>query len=133
MKEKNIIEICNLLWDKHKDDCSRFVRAVVKAWGAQISGNANMIVESIQKTPWKVLESGIIAKKMVEENNLVIGGLAAPGHGHVVIIVPGDLNRAKYPTAYWGKLGSVGKKKTTINWAWSSSDRDKVIYSQYIG
>jgi predicted RNA-binding Zn-ribbon protein involved in translation (DUF1610 family) len=34
------------------------------------------------------------------------------------VVVAGDLDRGKYPTAYWGMLGSVGKKKT-LNYAWS--------------
>jgi len=45
--------------------------------------------------------------------------------------VDGPLNRGKYPSAYWGRLGGVGAKDQTINWAWSAADRDKVIYAAY--
>jgi hypothetical protein len=51
-------------------------------------------------------------------------------HGHVVVVVSGPLDpsHGKYPTAYWGRLGSVGAKAQTINWAWRAGDRDRVGY-----
>ena len=51
-------------------------------------------------------------------------------HGHVVVVVTGPLDstHGKYPTAYWGKLGDVGGRAQTINWAWSAGDRDRVGY-----
>ncbi|MET1257375.1 hypothetical protein [Aliikangiella maris] len=60
---------------------------------------------------------------------LVIVGLKAQPHGHVAIVVPGPLAHGKYPTAYWGSLGGVPKKNTTINWSWNKKDRDNVIYA----
>ncbi len=41
-------------------------------------------------------------------------GLKADKHGHVVVLVPGPLSHGKYPTAYWGSLGGVPKKYTTL-------------------
>jgi len=45
------------------------------------------------------------------------------------VVVHGELAHEKYPTAYWGRLGAVGSKAQTINFAWNSQDRDKVIYA----
>jgi len=47
-------------------------------------------------------------------------------------VVTGEVNQGKYPTGYWGSLGGVGKKATTINWSWNAMDRDKVRYAYYI-
>jgi hypothetical protein len=47
-------------------------------------------------------------------------------HGHVVVV--GDLAHGKYPTAYWGSLGGVGKQNETLNWAWAKADRDRIMY-----
>jgi hypothetical protein len=57
---------------------------------------------------------------------LVIGGLKAQGHGHVVIIVKSA--NAGYPIGYWGRFGAVGKKRTTINWSWNKTDLPKVHF-----
>ena len=123
-----VVAACEKHWDTYKDDCSGFVRTVADELGVILIGLANDIVDKIQESPWTVLASGVVANEKAE-NGLVIGGLKETGHGHVVIVVPGDLNRGKYPTAYWGKLNGIGKKKTTVNWAWNSTDRDKVIYA----
>ena len=67
----------------------------------------------------------------------MIGGLrgdrqAHPSaHGHVVVVVPGPLNRGRYPTAWWGSLAGRPDKDKTINWAWSEADRDKVVYAAH--
>jgi hypothetical protein len=68
------------------------------------------------------------AARLAGEGNLVIGGLKAVGHGHVVIVVSGPVASDKYPTAYWGSLGGSPAKAKTVNWSWSSRDRDKIIY-----
>jgi hypothetical protein len=57
---------------------------------------------------------------------LVIGGLQAQGHGHVVIVVKAA--NAGYPIGYWGRFGAIGKKRTTINWSWNKTDLPKVHF-----
>lgn len=78
---------------------------------------------------WTVCKNGIEARQKAIEGNFVIGGLKATGNGHVVVVVSGPLAHRKYPTAYWGSLGGVGKKNTTINWSWNKTDRDLVTYA----
>lgn len=101
--------------------------------GIILSGQANNIVDCIDNDNWYNVKSGPDAALWAEADYLVVGGLkgsnqAKPSaHSHVVIVVPGPIDRT-YPTAYWGQLGGTGKKKTTINYAWSQADRDKVIY-----
>ena len=57
---------------------------------------------------------------------LVVAGLKKPRNGHVVIIMPNS--HKPYPTAYWGRLGGIGRKNQTINWSWNRSDLAQVQY-----
>ena len=126
---KKILALCEKHWDAHKSDCSGFAKAVANELKISLSGQANEIVDQIQKAPWRVLKSGAEAAAQASVGKLVIGGLKAKPLGHVVIVVPGPLSNNKYPTAYWGSFGGVGKKNTTVNWSWDKNDRDSVIYS----
>lgn len=47
------------------------------------------------------------------------------------MVVPGPLNRGKYPTAWWGSLAGKPDRDKTINWAWAETDRDKVVYAAH--
>lgn len=128
---KNIIDECELNFDEHKSDCSGFVKAVANKFGVVLTGQANEIVDQIKNTnTWTILnKDGVKAKEKADLGWLVIGGLEANPNGHVVVIVSGTLAFNKYPTGYWGKLGTIGKKNATINYAWIPSERDNVIYS----
>jgi uncharacterized Zn-binding protein involved in type VI secretion len=128
VQQDRVVAACEKHWEAHKNDCSGFVKAVAAELGVTITGMANQIVDDMQKSPWQVIASGKDASTKAS-SQLVIGGLKAAGHGHVVVVVNGPLAHGKYPTAYWGKLGGTGYKNTTLNWAWNKSDRDKVIYS----
>jgi hypothetical protein len=122
-----VVAACKKHWETHKNDCSGFAKAVATELGVALTGQANDIVDQIQASPWQTLASGQDAADKTD-SALVVGGLKANPNGHVVVVVPGELNRGKYPVAYWGKLGAEGKQATTVNWAWDATDRDKVVY-----
>lgn len=124
---QSVINACELKWEANKADCSGFAKAVATEVGLSLSGNANAIMDSISST-WESATDGADAARKAGEGKFVIGGLKATGNGHVVVVVKGPLNREKYPTAYWGRLDSVGAKNTTINWSFNATDRDKVTY-----
>jgi hypothetical protein len=124
---EDVISICKSNWEAHKTNCSGFVKAVAEELGIFLFGQANDIVDYIAADWWPV-ENGIEARNWAEAGYLVIGGLQATGHGHVVVVTCGPLAHGKYPTAYWGRLGAVGEKAKTINFAWNVTDRDKVRY-----
>jgi hypothetical protein len=130
--QQSIITACESAFDAWKSDCSGFVKAVASFLGITLSGQANDIVDQIQKAPWTGLQDGVQAKNKADLGFFVIGGLKDQPNGHVVVVVQGPIAHSKYPTAYWGKLGGTGKKNTTINWAWDEHDRDQVIYA-FIG
>jgi hypothetical protein len=131
-----IIDRCEAVWDANKADCNAFAKAVASGFQVTLNGQANDIVDQIQsEAGWSRLADGASAKAAADQGKLVIGGLkggdmATPSaHGHVVVVVSGPLASGKYPTAYWGQLNAVGRKNTTVNYAWRAGDRDKVIYA----
>lgn len=132
MAGKSIEDLCKEHWKRYKGDCSGLVKAVANDLGLDITGNANAIVDQMGRAPWKTLATGRLAEQSAAAGNFVVAGLKATGHGHVAIIVPGALNRGLYPTAYWGKFGSIGKQATTINWSWNRTDRDLVLYARLV-
>jgi hypothetical protein len=125
---EKVIAACEKHWEDYKTDCSGFVKAVAAELGITLRGQANDITDQIQKHPWTVLKDGAEAALQATKA-FVVAGLKASPHGHVVVVVPGALAHGKYPVAYWGQLGGLGKKNTTLNWAWNKEDRDKVIYA----
>ena len=130
---EKIIAACEKHWSGYSANCSGLVKAVALDLRVLLSGQADDIVDHV-KSKWWSVGSGREANDWAEAGYLVVGGLKSTEHdparsnGHVVIVVPGPLAHGKYPTAYWGSLGGVGKKRETINWSWNKTDRDKVIY-----
>jgi hypothetical protein len=126
---------CEEVWDANKADCDAFAKAVAGAFGVTLNGQANDIVDQIQTAGWTRLADGSAAKAAADSGMLVIGGLKgsamtpAEAHGHVVVVVSGPIASGKYPSAYWGKLNGVGRRNTTVNYAWKAADRDNVIYA----
>ncbi len=135
----SVLEACEANYQAHIGDCSGFADAVAKAVGVNLTGNADTITDTLRSGAdgWTTLTDGAAAAAAAGEGKLVIGGLkgseqANPDpHGHVVVVVPGPLNRGKYPTAWWGSLGGSPAKNQTINWAWTEADRDKVSYAAH--
>lgn len=123
-----IINWCESEWDLWKADCSGFVRAVCARAEVELSGQANHIIDFLGTSPaWENLGAApATAIQRANGGRLVIGGLKEQSHGHVVIVVQSA--SLKYPVAYWGRLGAVGRKNTTINWSWNRVDRPLVEY-----
>ena len=131
-------DACEACFDAHKNDCSGFARAVAEQLGVTLVGLADQIVDTLRGGgEWTPLDDGVAAAASARDGKLVVAGLkgseqAHPdAHGHVVVVVDGPLAHDKYPSAYWGRLGGVGDKDKTINWAWTADDRDKVSYAAH--
>ena len=128
-KVNKIISLCEKYWDENQKNCSGFVKEIASEIGISVTGQANNIVDQLNGSDWVKCKDGIEARQKAIEGNFVVCGLKATQHGHVVVVVSGPLAHGKYPTAYWGSLGGVGKKNTTINWSWNKMDRDLVTYA----
>lgn len=125
---EQIIEACESEWDAWKSDCSGFVKAVADRVGVNLRGQANQIVDLLAASAsWDDLgQDPRTASLRANHGEFVNGGLKDRPHGHVVIVVKSA--QLKYPVAYWGRFGLVGRKHTTINWSWSRPDLAKVRY-----
>ena len=132
-------DACEACFDAHSGDCSGFARAVAGQLGVTLTGLANDIVDTISGGgDWTALANGVAASQQAAAGKLVIGGLrgdeqvSPDPHGHVVVVVAGTpLAHGLYPFAYWGRLGGVGEKDQTVNWAWNTADRDNVTYAAH--
>ena len=131
-------DACEACIAAHSGDCSGFARAVADELGVALQGLADRIVETLRSGEgWTPVPNGIAAVERAKAGQLVIAGLkgseqARPdAHGHIVVVVDGPLAHGAYPSAYWGKLGSVGEKDRTINWAWTADDRDRISYAEH--
>jgi hypothetical protein len=123
-----VVTACEAEWDKWKGDCSGFVKAVAKRLGMTLTGQANDLVDYLEQSPaWLNLGSNSgKAISRAADGYFVIGGLKAEPLGHVVVVVKSKAQ--PYPVAYWGRYGSVGKKRTTINWSWRHPDLPNVHF-----
>ena len=123
-----LIEWCEFEWDKWKADCSGFVKAVCKHADVHLQGQANHMLNGLEKSStWENLgATPDTATSRANSGCLVIGGLKQKSHGHVVIVVKSAPRN--FPVAYWGRLGAVGRKNTEINWSWNRKDLPCVHY-----
>lgn len=131
-------DACEACFEDHKSDCSGFARAVAAQLGVPLDGLADEIVDTLRAGgDWTKLDNGVAAQTAAASGKLVVAGLkgseqAQPAsHGHVVVVVDGPLAHGAYPSAYWGQLGGVGQKDQTLNWAWTTKDRDRISYAAH--
>jgi len=132
-----VVEACTQFWNADIKDCAGFARDVAAALGVTLAGNANAIADTLAGglDDWEILDGGATAAARAAAGDLVLAGLRGDAqttpnvHGHVVVIVPGPLNRGLYPTAWWGSDGGVPYQNTTLNYAWVPGDRDRVHYA----
>ena len=140
MSARDIIAVCQRCIGRHPNDCAGFVKDVADACGVLLTGNANAITNML--STGRSLSGGAAARQAAIEGNLVIGGVRAPGHGHVVVVVDGPLNRGRYPYAFWGqysgmKIGGVTynvgitRGHGNLNYAFRNPVLDSVIYAAF--
>jgi hypothetical protein len=110
MSSRDIIAICDASFPKFFDDCAGFVKSVAQQCGVFIVGNANSIVESLLTGRANLTScSEPEAIRQAQVGNLVIGGLSASGHGHVVVVVDGPASHG-HAYAYWGRYHGLKLK-----------------------
>jgi hypothetical protein len=145
-----IEELCKKYYDDFDDDCSGFVVAVTKDLGITLPQPADTMISTLDAT-WQQVGTGSDAANLAQTGVLVLVGLKSTDqnqidgpvrHGHIAIVAPGPLYRAKYPMVWCGG-GINGRSKGTksVGEVWSSAliskdkkktfgsaDRDDVTY-----
>ncbi len=129
MAARSVGEFCEACFDAHKSDCSGFARAVANELKVPLQGLADEIVETLRTGQgWALLPNGVVAAQSARNGKLVIAGLKGSEQAHPD---PHGLAHDAFPSAYWGRLGGTGAKDKTINWAWTTDDRDRVSYAAH--
>jgi hypothetical protein len=141
MSSRDIIAVCQRHIYRHPNDCAAFVKAVADTCGVLLAGDANAIAGMVKSGCGRSLPNGLSAKVAAANGELVIAGVQAPGHGHVVVIVDGP-NRGKYPYAFWGQYHgltidgvsqNIGftRGHGTLNYAFKSPALDAVVFAAF--
>jgi hypothetical protein len=140
MDPQHIIDVCEADWDANKTDCNHFVKAVADDLGVTLfdSGDdADAILNKLSSaTGWSVIPDRAKVEAQAGTGQFIIAGLRSSefqpprAHGHVVVVVAGDdSSHPGFPMAYWGTLGGVGKKNSSIRNAFiPGPDLDAVHY-----
>ena len=155
-KAQSVIDNCKSSWPTYQADCSGFVKAVCAGLGVAMSaGLADDIVGYFRDAAntWEQLEDvtdcagnvttrkEVLAKARADTGELVLCGLTSgelgQPHGHVAVIVSGDLvfsglNNNYYPLAYWGKLGGVGGENKGLSYSFGTGSINEVTYAAFI-
>jgi hypothetical protein len=133
LTKEDIVAACRKHFDEHSDNCSGFVRAVANELGYSLTGNADGILDQIEKG-WTKIDR-LKAIDAVKAGTLVIAGLKSSehdpprNHGHVAVVVDGSLYNGKYPLVWGGSIGSAQSPGTkSVGEVWRKSDRDAVRY-----
>jgi hypothetical protein len=128
MDPQHIIDVCEANWDANKGDCNHFVKAVADALGVTLfsSGdNADAIMDKLANAPgWSLIPNTPDLSTVEADASLgefIIAGLKSGdfnpprNNGHVVVVVKGDDSaHPGFPIAYWGKVGGIGAKDSSI-------------------
>lgn len=134
--QQAVLETCKKHYEAFKKDCSGFVRAVAAELGHPLAGNADNITAEID-VKWTKLVDGAAAAKAAGEGKFVVAALAGKDHvptqkhGHIVVVIDGELYHGIYPKCWGGSLGnyqSMGDK--SVGEVWNKTSRDRVIYRQ---
>ncbi len=140
MDPQHIIDICEANWDANKDDCNHFVKAVADALGVTLfdpNDNADAILNKLAGAPgWSSIPNRAQVEAQADAGQFIIAGLRSiefhppRNNGHVVVVVAGDdSSHPGFPMAYWGTLGGVGQKNSSIrNTFIPGPDLDAVHY-----
>jgi hypothetical protein len=127
MDPQHIIDICEANWDANKGDCNHFVKAVADALGVTLfspGDNAELSYKLGNASGWSLIPSTpdlSTVEADASTGQFIIAGLKSSdfnpprNNGHVVVVVKGDDGaHPGFPLAYWGKLGGVGAKDSSI-------------------
>jgi len=133
-------EACKEAYKNNETNCSGFLRDVCAQLNVTIDqGNADSIATFLE-SQWTKLGGHAAAKTAVDNEELVVAALKSsdsnknpkPKHGHVAIVVPGELYRKIYPKVYCGGMSPLGRSQgdKSVGEIWATVDRDSVKYYQ---
>ena len=149
-KRRRVLTACEKVWSTHKDNCSGFVKAVLKELGAGASVpnvRANELYQHFMETKneWYYVGSGqnatLLAGVSAHEGHIVVAAWKNPNSdkpGHVAVVTEymATVKAAKPEQrllAYWGLLGAEGERGEKITLSFGSAKLKDVAYFIYEG
>jgi len=135
MTKEDIVAACKKHYTTYWNDCSGFVHAVTTELGHPVDGNADGMMKALAGSPeWQSIDRAA-AVEAVKTGALVLAGLKAidhnppRSHGHIVVVIDGELYHKIYPLVWGGSIGSAQSKGTkSVGEVWNRTDRDSVLY-----
>jgi hypothetical protein len=135
-----LIKACEDAYATNSSNCSGFLRAVCSSLNITIDqGDADSIIDFLEHN-WDELDGPAEAKAAVDDSKFVVAALSSsdsnkdpkPTHGHVAVVVPGELYRKTYPKVYCGGMSPLGRSTggKSVGEVWATVDRDDVSYYQ---
>ena len=70
-----VIVACEEQWPNYQSDCSGFVKAVAASLGVTLTGQANDIVDQIQRVPWTTVKGGRPPRRKPKPDSLSLAAL----------------------------------------------------------
>lgn len=138
-----IVDACKSAWEgsylpgtPNKDNCSGFVKAVAAQLGVPLPATADADgIASAVAASWKKVDSGEEAQRLAANGAFVLVLLKGKDHhpprhhGHVGVVVAGELYRHKYPMMWGGSIGNAQSEgDKSVGEVWNRADRDSVQY-----
>ena len=138
-----IVDACKQAWEgsflpgtPNKDNCSGFVKAVAAQLGIPLPATADADgIASAVAGAWKKVDSGEEAQRLAANGAFVLVLLKGKDHhpprhhGHVGVVVAGELYRHKYPMMWGGSIGNAqSEDDKSVGEVWNRADRDSVQY-----
>ena len=99
-----------------RGECNLFVRDVLNQYNVKVEGNADGIIDYIEKSSeWQKLEESEVLKRVKQGKIIVVCQHKPPGYsaGHVAFVVDDDIGKKKNLLAV---LGTYRGKIVTINY-----------------
>jgi hypothetical protein len=132
-----VVDAARRHFSAYQRNCSGFVRAVASELGvpAGLEGNANSQIDAMRAGWENVTRDEAVSR--AARGDFVVAGLrsnehvVARPHGHVVVVVPGELYRDVYPRVWSGsQRGTAGQSQgdRSVGQIWRVDDRDRVQY-----
>ena len=146
--DKAVVDACRKSWEEswlagtaNANNCSGFFKSVAR--NLELSGvpdcQADGLVDFLRKH-WLAVKTGVEARQKVRDGHVVAAGLKAAfhaprkDHGHIVVIVDGDLYHGRYPMCWGGSIGAAQSQgDLSVGEVWNRTDRDRIGYYMYPG
>jgi len=128
---------CNEAYESYPNSCSHAAWYVIQKYKPEQAWmNANALVDHLSaSSEWQEVQSSDLST-LASNGELVVGGLKETGHGHVIVVYPGDEKKRGGYSAYNKEIaqkGSYARAMSTSlgSWPGAKSNGDKTVWDPW--